>query len=324
MVRTGKSMISVIIPVYNSEKYLKSTIQSVIEQDYRDIEIILVNDGSTDDSLSICKQLQSDDSRIHIINQENSGVSAARNNGIRHAHGEYLIFIDADDLMDKDMLSVLYEKAIETDADIVSCGAAIVKDGMVIREEFGTNKLYTYSRDEAIKFFLIGNNVNIGVWTKLFKAKTIKGIEYDKAIRINEDKLFIFEALMKAEKYVVYDVSKYNYIQREVSATRKFDDRWFDTLDVADYMLELIKKEKPELLRWAEINQIKVYYWLLLMLFRNHDAVEMYSKQYNRVVCLLKKAKLLKISKYISRNMFLQILLIKVSEPLFKRIKGRG
>lgn len=141
------------------------------------------------------------------------------------------------------MLSVLYEKAIETDADIVSCGAAIVKDGMVIREEFGTNKLYTYSRDEAIKFFLIGNNVNIGVWTKLFKAKTIKGIEYDKAIRINEDKLFIFEALMKAEKYVVYDVSKYNYIQREVSATRKFDDRWFDTLDVADYMLELIKRK---------------------------------------------------------------------------------
>ena len=75
MVRTGKSMISVIIPVYNSEKYLKATIQSVIEQDYRDIEIILVNDGSTDDSLSICKQLQSGDSRIHIINQENSGAT---------------------------------------------------------------------------------------------------------------------------------------------------------------------------------------------------------------------------------------------------------
>ena len=85
-----------------------------------------------------------------------------------------------------------------------------------------------------------------------------------------------------------------------------------------------IKKEKPKLLPWAEINQIKVYYWLLLMLYRNHDAVERYSKQYNRVVCLLKKAKLLKISKYISRNMFLQILLLKVSEPLFKRIKGRG
>ena len=129
---------------------------------------------------------------------------------------------------------------------------------------------------------------------------------------------------MKAEKYVVYDVSKYNYIQRDVSATRKFDERWFDTLDVADYMLGVIKKEKPKLLPWAEINQIKVYYWLLLMLYRNHDAVERYSKQYNRVVCLLKKAKLLKISKYISRNMFLQILLLKVSEPLFKRIKGRG
>ena len=151
-------MISVIIPVYNSEKYLKAAIQSVIEQDYRDIEMILVNDGSTDDSLSICKQLQSNDSRIHIINQENSGVSAARNNGIRHAHGEYLIFIDADDLMDKDMLSVLYEKAIETDADIVSCGAAIVKDGMkgttdrrVLKRALAELKLHPLFREKLLE-----------------------------------------------------------------------------------------------------------------------------------------------------------------------------
>lgn len=317
-------MISIIIPVYNAAEYLEETVQSVLNQDYREFEIILVNDGSKDNSLEICQKLKDSDERIKIINQDNSGVSTARNNGMNAAKGEYVLFIDADDLLEKDMLSTLYNKAIETDADIVSCGAAIVKDGVIIREEFGTNKQYEYTNEEALKFFLIGSKVNIGVWTKLFKKSLIEGISYRKDIRINEDKLYIFEALMNADKYIVYDVSKYNYIQRESSATRTFDERWFDTIDVADEMLEIIKKEKRDLQFWAEINQVKVYYWLLLMMYRNKTSLKEYANQYKRTVKLLKSAKLFKMKEYLPRNMWMQILLLKISEPLLRTIKVKG
>lgn len=317
-------MISIIIPVYNASNYLQETVQSVLNQDYQDMEIILVNDGSTDDSLSLCREMQLKDSRIKVIDQKNAGVSVARNNGMKASKGEYLLFIDADDLLEKDMVSTLYNKAVETGADIVSCGAALVKDGIVIKEEFGTNKLYTYNNEEALKFFLIGNRVNIGVWTKLFTRSVIEGIEYRKNIRINEDKLFIFEALLRADKYVVYDVSKYKYIQRETSATRTFDARWFDTIDVADEMVETIRNEKSDLLFWAQINQIKVYYWLLLMMYRNKKSIDEYADQYHRTVKLLKTAKLFKIRKYISRNMWIQLMMLKISEPLLRSIKVKG
>lgn len=317
-------MISIIIPVYNAGEFLRETVWSVLEQDYKAIELILVNDGSKDDSLSICNELKASDDRIIVIDQPNAGVSTARNNGLKAAKGEYVLFIDADDLLEKDMVSTLYNKAIETSADIVSCGAALIKDGVVIKEEFGTNKLYTYDNEEALKFFLIGNKVNIGVWTKLFKKSLIDDLEFRKNIRINEDKLFIFEALMKANKYVVYDVSKYKYIQRNSSATRTFDSRWFDTIDVADLMFDTIKSKKGSLEFFAKINQIKVYYWLLLMMYRNKNSLTEYKEQYNRTVKVLKKAKLFKIRKFLPRNMWLQIMLLKISEPLLRKIKVKG
>lgn len=317
-------MISIIIPVYNAGEFLRETVWSVLEQDYKAIELILVNDGSKDDSLSICNELKASDDRIIVIDQPNAGVSTARNNGLKAAKGEYVLFIDADDLLEKDMVSTLYNKAIETSADIVSCGAALIKDGVVIKEEFGTNKLYTYDNEEALKFFLIGNKVNIGVWTKLFKKSLIDDLEFRKNIRINEDKLFIFEALMKANKYVVYDVSKYKYIQRNSSATRTFDSRWFDTIDVADLMFDTIKSKKGSLEFFAKINQIKVYYWLLLMMYRNKNSLTEYKEQYNRTVKVLKNAKLFKIRKFLPRNMWLQIMLLKISEPLLRKIKVKG
>ena len=317
-------MISIIIPVYNAGEFLRETVWSVLEQDYKAIELILVNDGSKDDSLSICNELKASDDRIIVIDQPNAGVSTARNNGLKAAKGEYVLFIDADDLLVKDMVSTLYNKAIETSADIVSCGAALIKDGVVIKEEFGTNKLYTYDNEEALKFFLIGNKVNIGVWTKLFKKSLIDDLEFRKNIRNNEDKLFIFEALMKANKYVVYDVSKYKYIQRNSSATRTFDSRWFDTIDVADLMFDTIKSKKGSLEFFAKIKKIKVYYWLLLMMYRNKNSLTEYKEQYNRTVKVLKNAKLFKIRKFLPRNMWLQIKLLKISEPLLRKIKVKG
>lgn len=317
-------MISIIVPVYNAEKYIRETIDSILNQDYRDFELILINDGSKDRSLEICKEYEQNHSQIHVINQKNSGVSAARNRGLSEAKGEYIAFADADDLLEMDMLSVLYKCAKEYNADVVSCGAGLVEDGKIIKEEFGTNTLKVYDTYEALKFFLIGNQVNIGVWTKLFKKELVDDIKFLEDKKINEDKYFIFEALMKANKFVVHDVTKYLYCKREESATmRAFDARWFDSLDLADLIVERINLEKADLAKYATVNQIKSYYWLLLKMYRTQGVIDTYADQYKRIVTKLKKNNIWALKKYLTRNMFIQILLLQVSEPLLRIMKQK-
>lgn len=318
-------MISVIVPVYNAEKYLRETIHSILEQDFADYEILLINDGSKDTSLEICNEFAQKYPQIRVFEQKNSGVSAARNKGLLEARGEYIAFADADDLLEKDMLSILYTCAKEHNADVVSCGAGLVENGKIVKEEYGTNSIKEYDSQEAIEFFLLGNKVNIGVWTKLFKKELIEDIAFLKDKRINEDKFFIFEALMKTKKFVVYDVTKYLYCKREESATtRAFDARWFDSLDIADMIHERIINEKPQLEFFSMVNLVKSYYWILLKMYRTNGVIKEYSMQYKRVVKLLKTIKIWKMKKYLSRNMFLQILLLKISEPLMRIMKTKN
>ena len=137
-------MISIIVPVYNAEKYLRETIRSILNQDFCDFELLLINDGSKDKSLEICNEVAQKHPQIRVFNQKNSGVSAARNKGLLEAKGEYIAFVDADDLLEADMLGVLYRCAKEYNADVVSCGAGLVEDGKIVKEEYGTNTLKIY------------------------------------------------------------------------------------------------------------------------------------------------------------------------------------
>ncbi len=318
-------MISIIVPVYNAEEYLRDTIYSILDQDYKDIELLLINDGSKDKSLEICNSFQKIDRRVRVFDQKNSGVSAARNRGLKEARGEYIAFADADDLLEQDMLSVLYNCAKSYDADIVSCGAGVVENGKIVQEEYGTNAIYEYDMNAALTYFLTGIKVNIGVWTKLFRRELIKNIVFLEDKRINEDKYFIFEALMKADKFVVHDVTKYLYCKREGSATmRKFDERWFDSLDIADLMNDRITSEKPELKYFSDINMTKSYYWLLLKMYKSIGSIEQYPGQYKRIVNFLKRVELWKMQKYLTKNMFWQLFMLKISEPLLRNLKQKG
>lgn len=135
--------ISVIIPVYNVEKYLRRCVESVLNQTFKNFELILVNDGSKDDSLKICKEFEKSDPRVIVIDTPNRGSSSARNKGMSIASGEWIIHFDSDDWIDRDMLQLLYDKAITEDADIVACG---------IYEDFGNDNriehLYPYDKIE--------------------------------------------------------------------------------------------------------------------------------------------------------------------------------
>lgn len=158
-------MISIIVPVYKVEPYLPRCLESIINQTYRDIEIILVDDGSPDQSGKICEKYAEIDNRIRVFRTENRGLSAARNFGIKKANGQYIGFVDSDDWIEPDMYEVLLKTAQETDSDIVQCGY-YEEDGLTSKKVVPIAK--TYTSEEALRA-LLENEICSGVWSKLWK-----------------------------------------------------------------------------------------------------------------------------------------------------------
>lgn len=234
--------ISVIIPVYNAGNYIVDTLNSVLQQTLKDIEVIVVNDGSNDQSLVECYRLQEIDKRIIIINQDNQGVSKARNVGKQNATGDYIIFIDADDELDCRMLEILYTQAKKTDSDISVCGVdRIFEKKQEEKKQYHCN-YEEISVDQAIEWLLLGQKIESGAWNKLFKASTIEDVHFEEGKKINEDKYFVFRSLLKSKKIVYCAEKLYYYYCRENSVTNQsFSERWFDSLYFADRIYEELK-----------------------------------------------------------------------------------
>lgn len=221
-------LVSIIIPVYNTEKYIERCLNSIIEQTYEDIEIILINDGSTDNSGKICEKYKSIDSRIKIINQKNRGVVISRNKGIQEAQGEYITFVDSDDWVEKNMIEDTLNIAIRYDCDVVSYGymkedmisCDILYDGVpegFYGDDSSLNKLYSN---------MFYNNVGetgiiTSVCLKLIKASVLKSV-YMKISQMQkyfEDTALTYLIFMNSENIFVQHKSYYHYIMRNGSAT---------------------------------------------------------------------------------------------------------
>lgn len=220
--------ISIIVPVYNSEKYIADCVRSISNQTYKNIEIILVNDGSTDTSGEICDRLAQNDERIKVIHKENGGTSAARNDGIDAASGDYITFVDNDDTWQgTDSLQKMINLIADSHADIImhDCTVKWLDSGDVnapsdtVKREFVVGK----SAGEALSH-IIGSNVFslYCVWSKLFKASLIKNaqIRFPEGMR-NEDIAFCFEALVAAKSYDWYEGSFYLYNKGHSTAQTK-------------------------------------------------------------------------------------------------------
>lgn len=150
-----KNKITVIVPMYNTEEYIERCIRSIMEQTYENLEIIIVNDGSTDKSLDICKKLQKDDDRIVIVNQKNKGVGEARNHGIDVATGDFISFVDSDDTMDKNFYKELIATQLVTNADIIESGAKVILgNGNEIFPYEKNDKIIIYENHDYIKNYL--------------------------------------------------------------------------------------------------------------------------------------------------------------------------
>lgn len=228
-------VLSVVVPVYNKERYIHLCLQSILNQTFTDFELILVNDGSTDTSAEICEDFARQDKRVSVIHQMNKGVSEARNTGVLHSSGKYIGFVDCDDTLEADMYETLINNAVNYGADISVCGVKKDISGK-IELYYGTKSTKTYDTEGALTA-LLKKEMLRSVYDKIYEAGIAKKIKFERAIY--EDILYNFLVFGEAKKVVFEDVIKYNYIVRDNSVSMsKFNAKYMDTILVSKKIIE--------------------------------------------------------------------------------------
>lgn len=215
-------LISVIVPVYNVEDHISNTIKSILEQTYDNIEIICVNDGSTDSSGRIVEELSQQHERIKLINKSNAGVTHARLDGVRAAEGEYIGFVDGDDIIDSDMYEHLMKNALEYKADISHCGYRTV-NGNSVEYHYNTGESFFRDRKQGLLDLLEGTKIEPSLCNKLYRASLFRRLLHtdlmDCGLKNNEDLLMNYYLFVKAGTSVYEDFCPYQYMYREGSAS---------------------------------------------------------------------------------------------------------
>lgn len=202
--------ISVIVPIYNVERLLCRCIESIRKQTYKNLEIILVDDGSPDNSGDICEDYAAKDRRIKVIHKCNGGLSDARNIGIEFASGEYICFVDSDDWLDLDMLELLHKVCVDRKADIVECSYRNVYADYIQEETCCTAEIIEADSIFALEGMLDWKYFKPVAWNKLYKKSVLGDIRYPLG-KIHEDEFTTYKYFYNANKLVYVDVSKYNY-----------------------------------------------------------------------------------------------------------------
>ncbi len=247
--------ISVIVPCYNCEETIRATLSSILASTVTDIEVILVNDGSVDNTPELLRELSREDGRIVVIDKENGGVSSARNAALEIARGDYIGFVDGDDIIDPDMYEYLLS-AMERGADIAQCGMRLHSSR---GEEYITSQECEISTDkgaaaerEWLSFFT-GSSC-----TKLFSRAVVGDIRFSVDYKIGEDMLFNLMCLERSSRATILPEAKYTYIQRDTSATHKAPTE--DSLMSYLYMIDYARKKfssYPELIAHLGTEELK-------------------------------------------------------------------
>lgn len=224
-------LISVIIPVYGVEKYIAQCLESVINQTYDNLEIIVVNDGTKDRSAEIAKEYAAKDNRIKVYDFDNGGASAARNRGIKLAKGEYIAFLDSDDWIEGQMYEKLVNEAIKSNADIVKCGFKSNK------EKVGVLNKIERSGNQNIDLFFNGI-LWVVLWNAIYKADIVKKVIFPENVRCFEDNYASALYLFLSKKVSTIDSYEYNYRDNAVGISKKVDDKAFDRILVMNQLRE--------------------------------------------------------------------------------------
>ena len=271
--------ISVIVPVYNVEQYLERCVDSIINQTYTNLEIILVNDGSTDNSGKLCDELAKKDERIRVIHKENGGLSDARNRGIDESESDLVGFIDSDDYIDRDMYEILLKNLNNTDADLSMCGLYDVYNS--ISQAQVTNKeTWELSSEQAIKMVMEAKILSVTAVNKLYRKSLFSDLKFEVG-KIAEDAFIMIKLLDKCEKIVATNEKKYYYVHRENSiTTQKFSTKFLNVIEAYEQNSNIILEKYPKLKDVAQTRMNWAYFYVLdrLLLDDNYNDKELENK----------------------------------------------
>ena len=254
-------MISVIIPLYKVEKYIESCLVSFEHQTYKDFELIIVNDGSPDNSAKIVVDYSKTSSLdIHLINQDNQGVSSARNRGIKAAKGELICFVDSDDLVDKRYLELLYKSIINSGSDIAICQSMTISEETTTSPCFiGNYRKTVKNKYEMLRRLLYRSNIN-GIWSLLISKRVLNNSWFDENAKYSEDLEMVWKLVSNSNYICLIDAKLYYYRIRSTSAMASLNDRRIDGMRLFNGLEKHILIHAPEV--YTEFKKFGVAKWV--------------------------------------------------------------
>lgn len=303
--------ISVIVPVYNGESYLASCLDSILSQSYKNVEVIVINDGSTDFSLKIAETYSEKDNRVTVYSHENSGLSEARNRGIEVATGDYIAFVDSDDILLPEALELLLNELIKNAADIA--------EGKTIRGKIqGAQKLkphiekHIYSSEEALSNMLYQKRLLPSVCGKLFIKELFNELKFEKGI-LYEDLNIIYKVFEKCNKIVWIDYPVYFYREAEGSILNNWKLERLDVLKVTEKIENYITEQYPDLINAAKNRRLSANFNMFALCSKHGEYAQARncwevikahrkSSLFNRNVRIKNKGGIL--LSYLGRNIF--------------------
>lgn len=272
--------ISVIIPIYKVEKYLDKCLESVVNQTYKNLEIILVDDGSPDNCPKICDSWAEKDSRIKVIHKKNGGLSDARNVGIENASGKYLMFVDSDDYVSLDICQKLYDNLIKFDADVSMCEAKLVYENaqreIALDNEINVRCFTGNEIRSSIIYFKPGIADMVSAWGKIYKKEIFKDLRFPVG-RLHEDGFTYYKILFLAQKIVCTNEKLYCYLQRPQSIMASRNEKnGRDALDATIEQFEFLSENLPNN---KELNEELCLHLLRNCYYRNRKLSKVIKKE---------------------------------------------
>ena len=305
--------LSLIIPVYNTSKYLRKCLDSVINQTYQNLEIICINDGSSDDSLDILNEYAEKDKRMKVIDKKNEGVSATRNMGLNIASGDLIAFVDSDDAIVPDMYEIMIKNMIKFDALMSVCDVYRIRENKIY--DYGKNDLETFLVEDPISDFLLDLNLQYVIANKVFKKSLIGKIRFSEELANSEDRLFLYEIYKKKPKVVKYNAPKYiYYLNSESASGRPFSLKNKSILKSADIICNDVLESYPDIAKEADkymFENLIIFIRKLALSPNKNEYIDYYNNVRHQIIVMSKKIE-------ISKKRKLEVLILKNFNFLYR------
>ena len=315
----NEPLISVIIPVYNTKKYLQKCFRSIKNQSYKNLEIIIVNDGSSDNSSTLCEKFKNQDKRVKVINQKNQGLSAARNAGLKICKGDFITFVDSDDAVEDDFIEYLFRLAQKENSDIAICAHKEIKNEKIVCD-FGKGfSEKTYNQEECLKNMLNEQGFMVSAWGKLYRKELFKNI-YFPVGKLHEDLGTTYKLILKANKIIYGPKSKYLYYQHPNSIISSgLNEKKLDIITQTDEMCKEILKKYPNLVDVAIARQVHARFSVLRLMVNEKKLSQDMQKEKQKIKTFLKNhQKYILHKKSVPKRTKIAMRSFMLGEPFFK------